>query len=70
MDVYPEQAVREMPNTNLMRRFGQVEEVANAICYLGGSAAGFVTGEVLTLDGGNQLWGDQWTIPRPAYFQV
>ena len=25
---------------------------------------------LLTLDGGNQLWGDQWTIPRPAYFQV
>ena len=26
------------------------------------------TGEVLTVDGGNQIWGDQWTIPRPDYF--
>ena len=20
------------------------------------------------VDGGNQVWGDQWTIPRPAWF--
>jgi citronellol/citronellal dehydrogenase len=70
MYVYPEEAVRDMPNSNVMRRFGQIEDVANAVCYLAGPAGGFITGEVLTIDGGNQLWGDQWTIPRPDYFKV
>jgi citronellol/citronellal dehydrogenase len=28
-----------------------------------------VTGEVLTVDGGGQLWGETWTIPKPDYFK-
>jgi len=68
MNVYSEEARRAFPQTNPLKRLGRVEEVANAICYLAGSAASFVTGEVLTIDGGGQLWGDQWTIPRPDYF--
>jgi citronellol/citronellal dehydrogenase len=53
-----------------MMRFGEVEDIANAIVYLAGPTGGFLTGEVLTVDGGNQLWGDQWTIPKPDYFKV
>jgi citronellol/citronellal dehydrogenase len=68
MNVYSEEARADMPKTNLMQRFGQVEDVANAICYLAGPPGAFITGEVLTIDGGNQIWGDQWTIPRPSYF--
>lgn len=70
MNVYSLEAVEDMPKTNLQRRFGQVEDIANAICYIGSDAGGFITGEVLTIDGGNQLWGDQWTIPKPDFFKV
>ena len=69
MNVYPEEARRVFSQTNPMKCLGSVEDVANAICYLAGPAGGFITGEVLTVDGGNQLWGDQWTIPKPDYFR-
>ncbi len=69
MNVYSQDVRRDAPNSNLMKRFGQVEDVANAVCYIAGPAGSFVTGEVLVVDGGNQVWGDQWTIPRPDYFR-
>ena len=68
MSVYSEEARASLPGSNLMKRFGAVSDVTNAVCYLAGESGAFITGEVLTVDGGYQLWGDQWTIPRPAFF--
>lgn len=70
MEVYPEEARRAMPDRNLLRRFGDAGDIADAAVYLLGPTGGFITGEVLTLDGGYQLWGDQWTIPKPDFFRV
>ncbi len=70
MSAYAPETRAAFANTNPMRRFGQVEDVANAIAFLAGETGGFITGEVLTLDGGNQLWGDQWAIAKPDYFRV
>jgi citronellol/citronellal dehydrogenase len=68
MNVYPPDALREMPKSNPMKRFGQAEDIANAVCYIAGPAGAFITGEVLTVDGGNQAFGVMWAIPRPDYF--
>jgi citronellol/citronellal dehydrogenase len=68
MNVYSEEARADLPKANLMKRFGAVADIANAVCYLAGPTGSFITGEVLTVDGGYQLWGDQWTIKRPDYF--
>ncbi|HTZ72113.1 MAG TPA: SDR family oxidoreductase [Acetobacteraceae bacterium] len=68
MRAYPPEAVAAMPRSNPMMRFGQVEDTANAICYLASEASAFMTGTVLTVDGGFRLWGSQWTIPEPDYF--
>ncbi len=70
MNVYSTEVLEVMPQTNLMKRFGEVEDIANAVCLLAGDGGGFVTGEVLHVDGGNHIWGDQWTIPKPDYFKV
>jgi citronellol/citronellal dehydrogenase len=70
MSVYSDEVRRDFANTNPMKRFGQVEDIANAVCFLAGPGGAFVTGEVLTVDGGARLWGDQWAIPRPDYFSV
>lgn len=70
MGSYSEAARAELPNSNLMKRFGSVTDVTDAVCYLAGPSGDFITGEVLTVDGGYQLWGDQWTIERPDYFKT
>lgn len=43
---------REFKMRTPMKRFGQVEELAGAAVFLASEAAGFVTGEVLVVDGG------------------
>ncbi len=66
--VYSPEARGRYWRSNPMMRVGSTWEVAEACVYLGGPAAGYVTGELLTVAGGGQLWGETWTIERPDYF--
>jgi citronellol/citronellal dehydrogenase len=68
LETYSEEARESLPRSNLMQRFGDPLDVADAVIYLASTSGSFVTGEALVVDGGNQIWGDQWTIPRPPYF--
>jgi citronellol/citronellal dehydrogenase len=68
--VYSPEARAAYPRSNPMMRVGSAWDIAEACAYLGGPAAGYVTGEVLTVDGGGQLWGETWTIPKPDYFNA
>ena len=68
LETYSDEARRELPRSNLMGRFGETAAVTDAVIYLASDSGSFITGETLVVDGGNQIWGDQWTIPRPAYF--
>lgn len=69
LDVYPPEAVKEFPQANPMRRPGTPMEIAEACVYLAGPSGSFITGEVLTVDGGGKLWGELWTAGRPDYFR-
>lgn len=68
--VYTPEARAAYPQSNPMMRAGTAWDIAEACMYLGGPAAHFVTGELLTVDGGGQLWGETWTTGKPDYFKV
>lgn len=48
-----------------MKRLATCEEIAWAVTWLASPAAAYVTGQVHTIDGGKELWGDYWPIPDP-----
>lgn len=55
-------------DANPMKRPGDVQDIAESCVYLAAPSGKFITGEVITVDGGQQLWGDPWPTGRPPYF--
>lgn len=49
---WPEERVRFMVEQTAVKRAGQPEDVAAAVRYLASPEAGFVTGEILQVNGG------------------
>ncbi len=70
MNVYPAEAVARFTESNPMRRFASAWEIAQMVAFLGSEASGFMTGEVVTIDGGGTLWGELWTAGKPEYFRT
>ena len=68
MKVYSEEAREKFPMSNPMKRFGSSWDIAEACAYLASEASNFMTGEVMTLDGGGRYWGELWTNEKPEYF--
>lgn len=66
---YPEEAKKTFARSNPMLRLGDPWEVAEACLFIGSDASSFTTGELLRVDGGGQLWGEQWTQGKPEYFR-
>ncbi len=66
---YPPAGQASFYQANPMKHAGDVQDIAEAICYLAAPSAKFITGEVLNVDGGHQNWGDSWFAGRPEYFE-
>lgn len=69
LEVYPPEAVAEFPKANPLKRPGSTMEIAEACVFLSCPSASFVTGEVLTVDGGGKLWGELWLAGRPEWYR-
>ena len=54
------QVVKQIP----MESFGQPEDIALAALYLAGPSGRYVTGQVLTVDGGMVDVNSRWTRPK------
>jgi citronellol/citronellal dehydrogenase len=68
--VYSPEARATYRKTNPMMRVGTSWDIAEACVYLGASTGRFITGELLTVDGGGQHWGETWTTGKPDYFKT
>lgn len=67
-NVYTPEVRAAYPGSNPMMRVGSAWDIAEACAYLSAPSGRFVTGEVLTVDGGGQHWGETWATGKPAYF--
>ena len=55
----------------LALEYGDAFDIAQAVIHVGSPVTGkFITGEVLVVDGGNQMWGDVWPGTIPDWFRV
>lgn len=68
--VYSPEARAAYPSSNPMMRAGSAWDIAEACVYLDGPTGKFITGEVLTIDGDGQLWGETGTTGKPDYFKA
>lgn len=66
---YPPEGLATYPQSNPMLHVGDAHDIAEAVVYLAAPSGKFITGEVLTVDGGQQLWGDPWPPGRPQWFE-
>jgi citronellol/citronellal dehydrogenase len=55
---------------NPQRHPGDPWDVAEACVYLLAPSGKFITGEVLTVDGGQQMWGNPWPTGRPDWARL
>lgn len=69
LNIYPEEARKNFHKRNAMRRLGTVHEIAEAVVYMGGPSGSFITGETLTIDGGQYMWGEFWPFEKPKYYE-
>ena len=69
LNVYPKEARVDFDRRNPMRRLGTVMEIAESVIYLAGPTGSFITGETLTVDGGQGMWGELWPMQKPPYYE-
>ena len=68
-DRYEEDGRKSFDQSNPMKKVGDAYDIAEAVCYLAAPSGKFITGETITVDGGQQFWGEFWPAGKPDYFE-
>ena len=68
--LYPPDAAARYEVSNPMLHSGDAMDIAEAVIYMAAPSGKFVNGEVLTVDGGQQMWGDVWAYHKPGWTKV
>ena len=63
LEQYPGDTRERMRKSIPMKRLGRPEEVAQLAVFLASPAATYITGETVTIDGGQYLYNGLWPIP-------
>ena len=67
--VYLPEAIGQFSESNPMKALGDAWDIAQAAVYFAAPTARFITGELLTIDGGQQQIGVVWANGVPDYFR-
>ncbi len=66
---YPPEA-RPSFDHNPQRRLGDVHDIAQAAVYLSAPSGDYITGTVLDVAGGENVWGEYWAIGKPDWYVI
>lgn len=66
--MYPPEHLENFQSSNPMKSLSDAFEMAESIAYIASPASAFMTGAVVTVDGGQSLWGVTWPAGKPEYF--
>lgn len=66
---YSPEILKEFHLANPMKRFGDVWDIAETAIYLAAPSSKFVTGQIITVDGGMAQHGWVWPCGKPDYFK-
>ena len=69
LDVYEPEVAEHCRVSNPLLQLGDVLDIAQGVVYLSATSGKYVTGEVLHIDGGRQMWGEDWPGGIPEYFR-
>jgi citronellol/citronellal dehydrogenase len=69
-NVYPKEAAERYSIGNPMLHAGDPMDIAEGVVYLAGPSGKFVNGELLLIDGGQQMWGDVWSYQKPDWAKI
>jgi NAD(P)-dependent dehydrogenase (short-subunit alcohol dehydrogenase family) len=66
---YPSEMLGRLGKGNPMRRMGDTWDIAEGVVYLSAHSGKFISGELLQITGGMHLWGTNWPLGVPDWFQ-